>query len=422
MPHQVALTIAAPVTPGRTQQLQQLLQELGERPGALPFERFPNLHFARLFVLPETRDLTGAPIQATLVLLGDVDSPVASFLEALVDTLSEPLDRILGHCEGYPAAGALTRESRVAFLRRRIIPVATAYVNRVGRSAQQIRQEADLRQAIEGYLDKWEGEWSARSAVQIRAAIRDLVAEDRSLRWALDPPTRPERGWRMKELAHAILVPLVLVLLLPLVLIGLAVWLVLLRIHERSEDPDRDVADPADLDALTALEDRAAMNPFTLVGFVKPSRFRRLTLRLVLALVSYGVRHVYNHGRLTGIGTIHFARWVFIDDRRRLFFASNYDGSRESYMDDFIDKLARGLNAVGSNGLGYPRTRWLIQQGARDAEAFKAFLRRHQLPTPIWYSAYPGLTAANVQNNARIRAGLSGVMTEEQAQGWLRRL
>lgn len=422
MPHQVALTIAAPVAPGHTEELQQLLQELGARPEALPFRRFANLHFARLFVLKETRDLSGASIPAQLIFLSDVDSPVALYIEALVDTFGDALDQILAHCVGYPTGDVLTRESRLGFLRDRTIPVATAYVNRVGRSVQQIRQEAELRAAIESYLDKWENEWSGRSAVEIRSAIRDLVFEDESLRWARRPAALPELWWRVKEAAHAVLVPVVLLLLLPLVLVGLAVWVVLLRLHERSEDPGRDVTDPADLEALAAMEDHVAMNPFTMVGFVKPSRFRRLTLQAVMGLVSYAVRHIYNRGRLIGIGTIHFARWVFIDGKCRMFFASNYDGSRESYMDDFIDKLARGLNAVGSNGLGYPRTRWLILEGARDAEAFKAFLLAHQLPAPIWYSAYPGLTAANIENNARIRAGLYGRMTPGQAQEWLRRL
>jgi hypothetical protein len=422
MPHQVALTIAAPVAQGHAEELQRLLRDLGHRPEALPFGQTVSVHFARLFVMPETQDLSEAPIPAQLILLSDVDSPVAAYLAALVDTFGVTLDQILCHCAGYPTGDALTRDARLAFLRSRTIPVATAYVNRVGRSAQQIRQEAELRRAIERYLDRSGQDWSGRSAIEIRSAIRDFVFKEETLQWARRPAPRPEIWWRVKEGVHAILLPLVLILLLPLVFIGLVVWVVLLRRHERSEDTAQDRADPAALDELAAMEDHAAMNPFTLLGFVKPNRFRRLTLQAVLGLVSYGVRHIYNHGRLTGIGTIHFARWVFIDDKRRMFFASNYDGSRESYMDDFIDKLARGLNAVGSNGLGYPKTRWLIQGGARDAEAFKAFLRRHQLPSPVWYSAYPGLTAANIQNNARIRAGLAGDMAEEQAREWLRRL
>ena len=227
----------------------------------------------------------------------------------------------------------------------------------------------------------------------------------------------------MKELLHAVVAPLVLLLVLPLVLIGLVVWAVALRIHERRDVPEHDPPPaPERLELLTAMEDHVVQNPFTAVGFVKPGLFRLWTLRAVLAAVSYGIRHVFNHGKLSGIRTIHFARWVFIDERRRLFFASNYDGSMESYMDDFIDKVAWGLNAVFSNGQGYPRTNWLVRDGAKDEQAFKNYLRAHQVLTPVWYSATPGLTAVNVENNAAIRAGLYGDMTPEETAAWLRRL
>ena len=102
--------------------------------------------------------------------------------------------------------------------------------------------------------------------------------------------------------------------------------------------------------------------------------------------------------------TIHFARWVFLDGKRRVFFASNYDGSLESYMDDFIDKIAWGLNVVFSNGVGYPRTSWLVLGGARDELAFKDYLRTHQVPTRVWYSAY----AAADRAEHRSRTSASG--------------
>ncbi len=120
--------------------------------------------------------------------------------------------------------------------------------------------------------------------------------------------------------------------------------------------------------------------------------------------------------------TIHFARWVFLDDRRRLIFASNYDGSLESYNDDFVDKVWWGLNPVFSNGVGYPRTSWLFFGGAKQEQQFKDYLRNHQAPTQVWFSAYPDLTALNIENNARLRAGLYGEMSSEETQEWLRRL
>ena len=136
---------------------------------------------------------------------------------------------------------------------------------------------------------------------------------------------------------------------------------------------------------LAALEDHVVQNPFTAIGHVKPGRFRRWTLVVILFYLDYATRHFFSRGNLAGVKTIHFARWVFIDGKRRMFFASNYDGSLESYMDDFIDKVAWGLNLVFSNGVGYPRTSWLVRGGARDELAFKDYLRVHQVPTRVWY-------------------------------------
>ena len=63
-----------------------------------------------------------------------------------------------------------------------------------------------------------------------------------------------------------------------------------------------------------------------------------------------------------------------------MLFTSNYDGSLEGYNDDFIDKVAYGLNASFSNGVGYPRTRFLFFEGARREQEFKDYLRRHRIP------------------------------------------
>ena len=81
--------------------------------------------------------------------------------------------------------------------------------------------------------------------------------------------------------------------------------------------------------------------------------------------MDYAARHLYTRGRLARVRTIHFARWVFLDGRKRVVFCSNYDGSLESYMDDFINKVGFGLNVVFSNGIGYPRTNWLVLRRLR---------------------------------------------------------
>jgi hypothetical protein len=144
---------------------------------------------------------------------------------------------------------------------------------------------------------------------------------------------------------------------------------------------------------------------------------------VLLVLIDYTCRHIFTHGFLARVQTIHFAFWAFLDDKRRVIFISNYDGGHEAYMDDFINKVAWGLNLAFSHGVGWPRTRWLVAGGARIENKFKNYQRRHQLPTQVWYQAYPGLALIDLKRNQRIRQGLEPAsVTDAQAQAWLRLL
>jgi hypothetical protein len=81
-----------------------------------------------------------------------------------------------------------------------------------------------------------------------------------------------------------------------------------------------------------------------------------------------------------------------------------------------------GLNAVFSNGTGFPSTRWLFFGGARQEQPFQHYPPGRQLPSQVWYAAYPDLTAVNNENTARIRAGLRGELSSQEAAAWLRRI
>ena len=89
-------------------------------------------------------------------------------------------------------------------------------------------------------------------------------------------------------------------------------------------------------------------------------------------------------------------------------------------MDDFINKVGFGLNVVFGNGIGYPRTRWLLLDGAKNEQKFKYVLRRHELATEVWYNAHPGLTALDRHRNTLIREGLEkSSLSNAEAQQWL---
>ena len=205
-----------------------------------------------------------------------------------------------------------------------------------------------------------------------------------------------------------------------MLIVLLVIGVIQLRRLEKSDPELCSRTDPAHASGLAVLEDHDVTNQFSAMGSLKPGVVRLWTTRLVLVAIDYAARHIYTRGRLARVRTIHFARWVFLDSRKRVVFLSNYDGSLESYMDDFINKVGFGLNVVFSNGIGYPRTSWLISGGCHDERKFKEYLRRHQMPTQVWYKAYPGLTANDLERNVRVREGFeSAALSPDAADEWV---
>jgi hypothetical protein len=175
------------------------------------------------------------------------------------------------------------------------------------------------------------------------------------------------------------------------------------------------------LDALTALEDFEVQNQMTLITPIKPGWLRLFALRAVCWVIQQRATYVDTHGSLGGIPSIHFAHWNVIDGGRRLLFCSNYDGTWESYLGEFIDRGASALTAIWSNCIEFPRTRLLMIGGARDEQRFKEWIRRFQIPTQVWYAAYPHLSVQNIQNSSEIRAGFSTELSDSACAAWLRR-
>jgi hypothetical protein len=370
-------------------------------------------------LLEDIDDLDGRLIPASLVLEVEVDSPLDSHVDELVETEGATLDAAFGLCEGYPATP--TPAERKAYLLAHPLRPHARYVNTVARTLEQIQHEEELRQAIEGFLDAHRDELPG-DARGVRAAVQRWVKDQPSLAWARRRAPRPPLGWRLREALHAVAIPAALLVAAPLLVVVVPIAALILRYHEARDSTTRIRPDAEHIRRLTAIEDFAAQNQYTAMGFIKPGRFRRELTRVVLLGTDYAARHVYRRANLAGIKTIHFARWTVLDDHRRAIFTSNYDGSHENYMDDFVDKIAWALNASFSHAVNWPRTRFLFFDGAHREEEFKDYQRLHQIPTQVWYSAYANLSALNIDNNAKIRSGLLGDMSEAEAAAWLRRV
>ncbi|HQQ68978.1 MAG TPA: hypothetical protein PLL92_01515 [Alicycliphilus sp.] len=424
--------VVAPLAAGREAGLRALLDSMNLNPGmadpagaVLPFGAFARLHFARLVLLDDAlqADLQayGLPpprLPTYLAFMGDCDGSARTQLAELAQQAGDGLRRIFSHCQGFDATGDL-----LAWMLAHDRPLAASYVNWVGRSVRQIREESALQRALSARVPR-EPLASGAEAGRIHQSLRAFVeAETRAGRLSLTPPEPTPPGWQVAKLMNLLIVPLIGLLLLPLLIVLLPLLIYQLRSREIN-DPELCPRPSADaLQALEELEDYDVSNQYTALGAVKPGLFRRWLVTVLLVLIDYACRHVFTHGYLARVQTIHFARWAFLDDKTRVVFTSNYDGSHQGYMDDFINKVAWGLNLVFSNGVGWPRTRWLILGGARSEQRFKYYQRRHQIPTQVWYKAYPGLSLPDLRRNQRIRAGLERArMDDEQALAWLRLL
>ena len=430
MTPQDSFLYAAPLKPGRKESLRLLLSSMNLGPGVVnrsnpvvPFAQFGQLHFARVLLVTEPtkadRRVFGLPVDGLpeyLAFMGEIDGTETSFRDDLLRQASPGLHRLFSHCEGFEEHTNLE-----AFLKRSRIKAAATYVNWVGRTATQVREESILRFRLEEFLSEHDEELKPLKAGAVRARLQAFVAKQQEAGLlTLTPEAPTPLVWRLRRLLHLFAVPLLLLLLSPLLLLYLPVYLWQLRRWERTDPEVNPPLDPAFVASLMEIEDHDMTNQFSVFGSLKPGLARRCSMRFFLLLTDYTARHLYTRGGLARVSTIHFARWIPFDGGRRMLFSSLYDGSRESYNDDFINKVGFGLNITFNAGIGYPRTRWLLFDGCRDEQTFKRILRRHQLPTDVWYNAHPGLTAANKHRNALIRTGLqSGSVTEKQARDWL---
>jgi hypothetical protein len=431
MTPQSNVMVTAPVKMAREADLRNLLASMNDAPGRVnpanplvPFEQFRQLHFARFLILQDqTLDdihtaygLPRVDYPLALAFIADFDGTADDFRADLARRAADGLRRIFSCCEGFTPDGDLAR-----WMKDHENPASTMYQNWRGRTVRQIQEEDALRLALEAHLQKGPSSFAGKSPRQVHSALREFVdAEIRFGRLRLtDPPPTPV-GWRLRNLFHFVGVPLVLLFLVPLLLLYSPVFIYQLRSREK-HDPE--IAPRVDLSyelSLSRLEDHDVTNQFSALGSLKPGLFRRWTLIFLLWVLDWTTRHVYIRGHLARVPTIHFARWVFLNDKKRLIFASNYDGSLESYMDDFINKVGWGLNLVFSHGIGYPTTRWFFLDGCKNEQKFKNVLRRHELPTEVWYKAYPGLTAFDLKRNTLIRQGIErSALSDAELREWV---
>jgi Dyp-type peroxidase family len=458
------ITVIAPLAAGTAAGVRQLIStSLGNpahadvRTALEGDSRF--VHFVSLHALT-------APDQSSewLALEISCDGAADVALKTVAERLQSWLEPIFSQSSDWKSSDRLAD-----FLSRHVVNVGTGYFDTVGlnfcgtpgQSVPDTLAEADLADHIGKLLTDQK---AGLSPLERLADIRKSLAGDPEFAWALDPPPPPvpappedtgsllsRYGGLAFPFIRAFLWPLLLILipvaiflaipgplpwpfsqwvmvgvrLLFYVLVGIlaavAIAYFRFRAAEKSDWLSDRSPDPDELGGIFERENapNCVQNHMLSATMLKPGLLRKITMRLAFWVVGSVTAKNPKPGHLGDIGTIHFARWVNVPGTPILLFFSNYGGSWESYLEDFITKAHQGLTAVWSNTTGFPRTSNLFLDGATDGERFKRYARQSMSYTPFWYSAYPDLTTDNIRVNRMIRRGVAAAMTQDEAVRWL---
>ncbi len=390
-----------------------------------------DIHFARLLLIEED---ASSPFGAWVVFESNFDmresEPARSVEAHLSDLVRAKRDAwlpLLTCCAGF--ADTLSDAEIVSRLIALALPSTAEYQGHSERDLPRIALEARVRELCTEALTPIAAETRDPTLVYTSlrgAVIRAAGAQGLDLDLDKPAPVDPNPVVRSTKLRES-LQPWVRQAPYALPLLPCLPYLLIRELIDRPYDLQREAenAGPAS-EAREAdnarSEDNFAQNALSHLVAVKPGPMRRFGLR---AAHRYLARLTLDHfnfvEQLGGIPSIHFAKWLLVDGGKRLLFLSNYDGSWESYLGDFVDQAAIGLNLAWSSTQGYPRTRALAFGGANDEERFKAWGRAHQRPTQVFYSAYPTLSVSNINNNTWLRHGLHA-RGPDDLDAFLRRL
>jgi hypothetical protein len=144
-----------------------------------------------------------------------------------------------------------------------------------------------------------------------------------------------------------------------------------------------------------------AQNQFLTLHAIQPGFFNINILILKIILWLAAGRAKKAKGNLLGIPTIHSLRWLIVpagimSNKPYLLFESNYNGSWDSYVDDFVQYACLRMNLIWGKCQDYQ------SQGAKDVEWFKQHIRNYLFPAQSYYSAYPDLTVRNILTFLRV--------------------
>ncbi|HYM60319.1 MAG TPA: hypothetical protein VEZ11_05445 [Thermoanaerobaculia bacterium] len=444
------ITVVVKIKYGEHAALKELLQNLGRHVTKQTQLRIKETgtYFGRLVILDN--DPHYPPL---LVFEATFDGPLDSYLDDLI-RMGPGVDQVFGKCDGYPPQGISDPAAFKGFMKSNNRPINTFYAAYKQITLKGAKANLALRERIQTELldplDK-SGKLVRMSPAEVRKAIQDFVREQKPpigagkipfltifdklivrLRPPAGSPLPMGKGWRqyLADFSKVHNIPKAVQWFLEnafpkITRFLLFPYLFFLRRKERADAAAYVPPPPVQNEALNqqfqAIENQITQNQMTHVVEVKPGKLRYWTLSGVLWAINFLARHALTAGRLADVATVHFARWLYIDDHQRLLFMSNFDGPWSAYVGDFVDRTSGYLTGIWSNTFNFPPTRDLVLDGAQDIDGFGWFLRVNQLPTEFFYSAFKDDTVVSIVSTTQIAQDLNTRLGDRNLGAWLRR-
>ncbi len=99
---------------------------------------------------------------------------------------------------------------------------------------------------------------------------------------------------------------------------------------------------------------------------------------------------------LEEIGTVHFARFTFLEDNTKLAVITTFDGPFERYILDFVNSIGHIFDKLLAHMADAPPL-----PVREHRQEFLQYVRDHDLPSlEPFYSAYPKLTVLTIKHLA----------------------
>jgi hypothetical protein len=145
-------------------------------------------------------------------------------------------------------------------------------------------------------------------------------------------------------------------------------------------------------DANTQAYSKAVQNPLTLVMTIRSEASARELQGLLHKIQSAPPDKNPIWTALNKLKTVHFARFVFLEQNTKLAVITTYDGSFEDYINEFIDEIGDVFNALLAHMADASPIP--IQQ---NRQAFLDYVKKNDLRAiEPFYSAYPKATVLDI--------------------------